>query len=205
LPGQTEVVTKTVVVQQSDLIGQAIQKIQPSIVQIFEKGKPLTAFLALGAVIDAKGMILTDASVLQERHQYVIVLQDGKELTATTGIASGGTITLTPDASQGNEIPSFTPVSPAQVSELSLGQTVVALGQSSSYVIAPGVITQIISPTSDKEARAFVHTTVDLSNMVAGSPLVTTEGALVGILYQGGQDGLFRSLFLQAGAGSQTS
>jgi hypothetical protein len=63
VPGQTEVVTKTVVVQQSDLIGQAIQKIQPSIVQIFEKGKPLTAFLALGAVIDAKGMILTDASV----------------------------------------------------------------------------------------------------------------------------------------------
>lgn len=196
IPGEKEVITKTVVVQESDLIAQSVETIRPSIVKIYEQSRSGSTFVALGVVADEKGTVYSDPSGVKNRTQYLVVLNDGKQLTFTSGTAQGGLVTLMPDESQGNEIPSFTPVKRTDFSKLALGETVVALGLNQSYIVAPGVITQITSPSSGQEVRGFVNTTVDMDNLVFGSPLITNNGELVGMLYSS-QPGVFRSVFAQ--------
>lgn len=197
LPGEKEVVTQTVVVQESDLIAQAIAAIRPSVVRIYQGEPADQTFLAFGVVLDEEGTVLTDATAVKEKKQYTVVLDDGVVFEATSATASGGFVSLTPN--EAPERAQFIPVTQAAFSELVLGQTIVALGNSSgSYTVAPGIISEIVSPSAEEGSRGFVRTTITSNNIVAGSPLVTTEGKIVGIAHPT-ETGLFRG-FSAAGA-----
>src|ERR1700690_30511 len=62
--GQTAASTvtteKTVVINQSDAISQAVQKATPSVVRLYASSDP-TQFIALGTVLNSTGMIVTDS------------------------------------------------------------------------------------------------------------------------------------------------
>lgn len=197
IPGTKEVVTQTVVVQESDLIAKAVSSLRPSVVRIYQDGRSDDDFIALGIIIDAQGTILTDANTVKEKKQYTVALDDGTQFNATAGIASGGLVPLIPALAQGDVIPTFSPATQTVFANLVLGQTVVALGGSGElFSIAPGVIAEIESPTPDKEDRGFVRTTITSGSIIAGSPLVTTKGEVIGIAYPT-ETGVFRAIVSQ--------
>lgn len=200
LPGEKEVITQTVVVQESDLIAQAIAAVRPSVVRIYQNGSSDPVFLAYGIIVDAQGTILTDATTVKEKKRYAVTLNDGTQVAVNAGAASGGFVSLTPDFEPGATVPVFSPATQASFSNLTLGQTVVALGNSNgSFSVSPGIISEIVLPASNTDTRGFVRTTVTSNNIVSGSPLMTVEGALVGVSYQT-ETGLFRGLLPQATA-----
>ncbi|GMU74405.1 MAG: hypothetical protein AMXMBFR44_6020 [Candidatus Campbellbacteria bacterium] len=190
LPGEKEVVTQTVVVQESDLIAQAIVAIRPSIVRIYQGERSDKTFLAFGVILDEKGTVLADATVVKEKKPYVVVLDDGIEFEAIADDAVNGVVLLTPNNAP--ERATFIPAAQEAFSELALGQTVVALGNSNgSYTVSPGIISEIVSPSAEEGSRGFVRTTITSNNIASGSPLVTVEGKIVGIAYPV-ETGLFR-------------
>jgi hypothetical protein len=197
--GGKEIVTQTVVVQESELIAKAIATIRPSVVRVYQDDRNGRTFLAFGIVTDTQGTILTDASVVKEKRRYVVVVDGGTELNVTAGSTSNDLIALSIDATQKNNIPSFTPAQQAVFDNLVLGQTVVALGGSSAYTVAPGVITEITNAASDARGRGSVRTTISSSTAIPGSPLVTSNGEIIGTPVLG-DPGLFRALISQAGS-----
>src|SRR3989338_6887788 len=59
---------KTVIVRESEQISKAVEKISPSMVRIYASGAEDAAFLGLGIVMDASGMIIADSVSLDARN-----------------------------------------------------------------------------------------------------------------------------------------
>ncbi len=197
IPGTKEVVTQTVVVQESDLIARAISSLRPSVARIYQENRSENLFIAFGIVIDAQGTVLTDANTVKEKKSYIVALDDGTQFSAKAGAASEGLVSLTPDFEQGAAVSGFSPATQTVFANLVLGQTVVALGGSGElFSIAPGVIAEINGPAPDKGGRGFVRTTITSGSIIAGSPLVTTKGEVVGIAYPA-ETGMFRAIVSQ--------
>lgn len=199
VPGEKQVVTQTVVVQESDLIARAIASLRPSVVRIYQKDRFDDAFIAMGVIVDAQGTILTDANTVKEKKQYSVALDDGTQFSVTAGTASEGLVSLTPVLAQEAATPTFVPATQTVFANLVLGQTVVALGGSGElFSIAPGVIAEIDGPAPDEGGRGFVRTTITSESIFAGSPLVTTKGEVIGIAYPA-EIGMFRAIVPQTG------
>lgn len=196
LPGEKEVITQTVVVQESDLIAQAVAAMRPSLVRIYVVERSEKTFLAFGVVVDANGTVVADALGVPEKKEYNVTTDDGTEVVMKAGEASGGVVQLTPESGQ-SVSGVFTPVKQAVIADLKLGQTVVALGSSgTSLSVSPGIISEVQVP-NEAGIRASVRTTITSNNIVSGSPLMTTKGEVIGISPLT-ETGLFRSLSVSA-------
>ena len=64
VPGQAAAVvtTKTVIVKESDLISQAVEKVAPSVVRLYAGTSTESTFLGFGVVINEAGTIIGDVS-----------------------------------------------------------------------------------------------------------------------------------------------
>ena len=173
----------TVVVKESDLIVQAVEKMTPSLVQIYsDSNEP--AFLGLGVIIDESGTIITDSAILGEAAQVAVVLSDGSRTSASlvSRDAKAGTATLKAAATTGDgKALDFTPAVLA-VGKPPLGQTIVVLSGKSIPRIADGLVTALI-PQADG-GESVIDTNVSADFVMEGSPLVNTDGGLVGISTQ---------------------
>ncbi len=184
LPGEKQIITETVVVQESDLIADAITTIRPSMVRIHDGD----TFLGFGVFADAQGKVFADSAALREKRTYTVTREDGTQFEATASSASSGFGVLMPSAPLAT---AAKPITQANASALSLGQTVVALGGSAtSYAVAPGIISEFLGG-SENAGRVFVRTTVTSNALVAGSPLMTMTGEFIGLAYPT-EAGLFR-------------
>jgi hypothetical protein len=180
LPGEKEIITQTVVVQESDLIAQAVATMRPSLVRVYKTERSEKTFIAFGVVVDTKGTVVADALGVPGKKEYTVTTDEGNEVVMEAGEAFGGVVLLTPKNDQ-NIVGSFTPVRQVELSELKLGQTVVALGSSgTSLTVSPGIISEIQMP-NDAVARGSIRTTITSNNIVIGSPLMTTKGEVIGI------------------------
>ena len=176
----------TVVVKESDLIVQAVEKMTPSLVKIYsDSTEPV--FLGLGIVIDESGTIVTDATILGQLGQGAtigIMLSDGSRTSASlvSRDTKAGTATLKAAAmiADGKAL-DFTPAVLA-VGKPPLGQTIVVLSGKSIPRIADGLVTALI-PQADG-GESVIDTNVSADFVMEGSPLVNTDGGLVGISTQ---------------------
>jgi len=171
---------KTIVVKESELIAKAVEKVRPSLVHIYASSSEPT-FLGLGIVVDADGGVVSDSSAIGESKNIVVALADGTRLSATlisrdpkNGIANLRAATTTEDG----KTVQFTPAT-LSVGNLTLGQTVVVLSGKTISRITDGLVTALI-PRDEGEV-AVVDTNVSVDFVMDGSPLIDTEGGILGV------------------------
>lgn len=196
VPGAKEVVTNTVVVQESELIAKSVEMIRPSVVRVYEIKRPKNVFIAFGFVTDESGTIVSSTASFAQKKTYVAVRDDGVSFKMIAQSVTGGMTTFTPDTTQEGGVPTgFKPISRIASTNIKLGQTVIALSGSESYTVSPGVVTNISLPEADNPTGiSMIRTTIDTVGMAVGTPLVTNKGEFVGVIYPT-ESGLFRSLF----------
>src|SRR3990167_1515774 len=73
---------KTVVIKESDLISQAVEKVSPSVVRIYTDATESPTFLGLGIVLDKQGTVVTDTSALGDSADATLALSDGSRVRA---------------------------------------------------------------------------------------------------------------------------
>jgi hypothetical protein len=196
LPSEKEIITNTVVVQESELIAKAIEMIRPSVVRLYEIGRTKNTFVAFGVVTDEAGTIMSSTASFVQKKTYLAVRDDGVSVKIIASPTVAGIVTFTPDTVQEGGVPTgFKPISRASINDIKLGQTVIALSGNESYTVSPGVVTNISLPGQDNPTgTGMIKTTIDTTGMALGTPLVTNKGEFVGIVYPT-ESGLFRPLF----------
>ena len=188
--GQTATVNtvteKTIIVKESDLIAQAVTKVNASIVRLYTLGKDAEGndadvFLGLGIVFKDDGTILTDKAALPVGVIYV-ARADGKRATATvvsnddvTGLAllQGATSTETGEP-LGWSAAKVVGAAPT------LGKAVVSVSGKNSTRIGDGIVTAL-SAEKGEGATHIVETNIPVGAIVFGSPLINSDGELEGL------------------------
>ena len=186
VPNQTAaaVVTqeKTVVVKESELVSQAVTRATPSVVHLYSSDSLAPVFLGLGVVVEASGTIAIDASELGESADVVIELSSGSHVHAFVVVRdSANSLAYLAPATTTIEgkTPAWTPISIASKNPV-LGQSVVALAGKTIARVAEGIITSIVPPSSPSDSQ-IIDTDISGSSIMAGSPLIDTNGGLLGI------------------------
>lgn len=171
---------KTIVVKESDLIAEAVKEMSASLVSVHASSSQLV-FLGLGVVLDETGSIMTDSSILEETGTLVVTFSDGSRALATiasrdrdTGTAILQPATTTPDGQKLD----FTPAT-LSADVPALGQTIVVLSGKSIPRIVDGLVTALVPQGEGKDP--VIDTNVSADFVVAGSPLVDTEGNFLGV------------------------
>lgn len=183
LAAATAVTTeKTVIVKESDLISQALLRVNPSIVRLFTTSTDTPAFLALGVVVDASGTIVSDADMFGEGDVAVAELASGARVRvsltsqdATSAVAYFDSATSTIEGKS----PVWNPMAISGVHP-ALGTTVISLAGKSATRVGAGIVTTLIASLSE-EGPQVIDTDVEVDAILAGSPLITTEGTLLGL------------------------
>jgi len=210
VPGQAAAVVtteKTVVVKESDLIVEAVGKMTPSLVRLYASASDQT-FLGLGVIIDEGGGIVTDASILGSASKVAVALSSGEQVVASvsskqadTGLALLLMATTTPEDATGGPAPAV-----ISASGTSLGQTIVILSGRTIPRIADGIVTALIP--RGEGARTVVDTNVSADFIMPGSPLVDTQGNVIGVsthVSRASSQGAFMPISFLGGSGEEAS
>jgi S1-C subfamily serine protease len=178
---------KTVVIKQSDEIASAVAKASPSVVRLYSSDG--TTFLGMGVVLDSAGTIVTDAGAVGGASDVSVLRGDGTTADAnvTTRDTSDGIVLL----SAATSTQSASAASTAATSTLawtpiamppapgSLGETVVLLAGETTPSVDNGLVSSL--PPASAGMPALVKTNISGDNVLYGSPLIDTDGNLVGI------------------------
>ncbi len=171
---------KTVVINESELISKAVQRAEPSIVRLFSGSGEEAVFLGLGIVLDENGTVATDASALGDSAEARVVLHDGLSVRqfVRKRDEKAGLAYLSP-ATSTSPAPRWVAVSIAS-DHVVLGQSVVALSGKSATRIGDGLILALVSGPASTSPQ-IIETSVGREAILPGSPLINTQGVLVGI------------------------
>lgn len=168
-------IEKTVVVNESDLIAQAVKTIDPSVVRLYSADDSHT-FLGLGIVIDASGTVAVDGASLAGATDVSVEAQGGSVAAAVvTRDNSSGLFYLSPATS------TTIVWTPALINKTSaqLGDMVIAISGKNSPRIAQGLVTAI--DPGDSGSPAIIETNVDASSILPGTALIDTQGNVIGV------------------------
>ncbi len=181
VPGQTAatVVTqeKTVVVKESDLVAQAVAKTSPSIVRLYSSDSGV--FIGLGLVLGASGRVVSDTGALRDAADASVALADGTRSRAfvTSRDTKNGLAFLQAATSTDGKPVAWAPATLAAANPV-LGESVVVMAGKTADRIADGIITALV-PRSG--AGDLLETNIPEGVPMMGSPLINTDGAVVGI------------------------
>lgn len=189
---------KIVTTQESDRVADAVAKSVPVAVHIFARGRDtygaeVELFLGIGVVASSDGLIFADASMMADGVEVSLRRSDGIRVPGrvvardtAAGIARIQAATSTEVDNNGTKETKAIGWTPAVFvnSKAQLGETVIALGGQSSLKIANGIVTAL--PTGSEGVGAhLIETSIPLDSYAPGSPLVTTNGEVLGIATAG--------------------
>ncbi len=150
--GQKEVITKTVVVNEGDLVAKSIEKNTSVLVRIFENTQS-GAFLGLGVIATQDGIVATDSTLVSTDSTYRLMINSGEFFDANViRHTPENSIALLKivlpetssedetDSVSNNIVTTFTPALFSNVTNLKLGQTVVALSGEEYTNVTVGII-----------------------------------------------------------------
>ncbi len=165
---------KTVIVSETDLISQAVQKVSPAVVRIYDNKEENPSFYAIGVVLDNKGSVVTDSAAITGS-DYTVALSDGTRVRMFVHgrDKQSGFAFLQPATTTGNATPAWKPAAIAS-GKVVLGGTVVSIAGKTVARIYPGVVT---ATPDDK----VVDTNIPSDSILAGSPIINTDGSIVGV------------------------
>ena len=166
---------KTVIVKETELISQAVEKASASVVRLYTTEEKDPKLLGLGVVIDSGGGIVSDVEALGEVTEVEVTLKDGSRVRATVSTKKdeSGFVFLQATSTSGKTNIEWRPAGISS-DRVVLGQTVVALAGKSITRIASGIVTAVPS-----EGR--IDTDILSTTILFGTPLINTNGDVVGI------------------------
>ncbi|HEV3244988.1 MAG TPA: trypsin-like peptidase domain-containing protein [Candidatus Paceibacterota bacterium] len=171
---------KTIIVNEADLIAQAVKGIAPSVVKIYSADTDQPQFLGLGVVTNASGTVAADIGALGDRPDATVVLQGGTKVRSfvTSRDPSSGLLYLTP----GTSTPQVAwTAAPRAVSDPVLGAVVVSIFGQSNAQIAQGIVTELIPADESTKIPEAIVTSIDPSFIQDGSVIIDTNGNVVGV------------------------
>src|SRR5580693_4042053 len=71
---------KTVIVNESDLVAEAVKQITPSVVRVYSDDSNYPQFLGLGVVVDASGTVAADIGALGDHSDVTVQTQTGTDV-----------------------------------------------------------------------------------------------------------------------------
>jgi hypothetical protein len=171
---------KTVIVNESDLIAQAVKLVSPSIVRVYTSDPQAAEFLGMGIVVDASGTVAADIGALGNHPDASIELQNGTSVHSlvTSRDTSTGLLYLTPSTSTAPKASVWTPATLAS-SDAQLGESIVTLSGQKVSEIAQGLVTLLLP--ADDSGPEIIDTDIPDSSIMPGSALINTNGDIVGV------------------------
>lgn len=200
VPQETQTATviteeRTVVVRESELIAQAVDRVSPSIVRVhgIDEDDEMDDFISRGAIV-APGTIVTALGEMQVGDEYYIVFSDKKvvlgSIVSVDGVNALAMLSYTESDESEIAPAAFVTTSPK------LGQTVVALTGEDKVKVASGLVTGFIDGSVQEDAEGekttgdqLFETNIAQSAIVRGSIIINTDGAVIG-LAQGASSGV---------------
>ena len=131
-----------------------------------------------GVIIDAKGIILTNAHVVKDAHEIVARLPDGRQLKAVDyGVEPD--VDLAVVKIEGEDLPV---AAVGDSDELEIGQWVLAIGNpfGLEQTVTAGIISAV-RKGAGAEREDFIQTDAAINPGNSGGPLVDLRGRVVGI------------------------
>ncbi len=172
---------KTIIVKESDMVSQAVTRVSPSVVRLYSSDdNPL--FLGLGIVVDASGVIVSDTESAAGLYSVVAELTNGSRVRAfvtsrdaASAVAYFESATTTLDGK---------PIvwNPVVISGTrpNLGALVVMLAGRATTRIGSGLVTAFLA-SGGQDTPQVIDTDIPSAQILAGSPLITTDGTLIGM------------------------
>jgi Do/DeqQ family serine protease len=150
----------------------------------FFEGRPQRSeqtSLGSGAIVDARGTILTNAHVIQRGSRIRVTLVDGREFDATlVGADADSDLAVLHIKATG--LPTITL---GTASDLMIGETVIAIGNpfGLSHTVTTGVVSAIGRSLRSEERTFsdFIQTDAAINPGNSGGPLLNIKGELIGI------------------------
>jgi S1-C subfamily serine protease len=195
VPQETQTATvitkeRTVVVKESELIAQAVDRASPSFVSIYGITKDGEAgdFIARG-VIAAPDLVITTVNSSDKNAEFLVKLSDGSVILGKTvavdAVNSIAILKFKVDKEKAPKPSAFV------TSQPSLGQTIVSLTGIDRVKIANGIVTGFISSesadvdpknsTKTKIPEQTFETNINVNALVKGSIVINTDGAVIGM------------------------
>lgn len=208
VPGEPTVKTVVkevpVVVTEEELVVKVINDSQAAVVQVMDNSG---GSLGSGFVVSDDGLVMTDAhllTTLSEGQSYKIGWRTGERSTARLIKFSvpadlavlridAGDLTALKDkllaAAAGASASTTVPVwksLPLQMSDVSAGQTVIALGSPDTgpLNVSVGIVSAINQTASTTEAQVIKTNAANAYNL--GGPVLNTKGKVVGLSHEAG-------------------
>jgi len=188
VPQETQTATvitkeRTVIVKESELIAQAVDRAAPSIGEVYSlASEEKTAEFLSRAVVAAPGVAFAIITGAKKDDKYTIYLSNGTTTQATvTALGAKGVTALSFTESTTN------PITPAAfvTTAPKLGQTVIALTGTTKIKVASGIVTGFSTTESVKEGETapaqLFETSMSVDSLVAGSSITNTDGAILGL------------------------
>jgi len=173
---------KTVVVKDDDLAASSIATTRKGIIRIVGKGSD--TLVARGIILTKSGVALTDKASLVNvaATSFEAILPSGERVPLTVR-ASAATTTpfVTLDLALGSTTGKIIPVTMANVSKLSLGQSVIRIGGNGADTVGVGVVASLPTP---RTAEENVLVQASISSVTPGSVLTTLFGEVIGLITQ---------------------
>lgn len=176
---------KTVVVRESELISEAVEKAIPAIARLYASNSDTPIFLGLAIALDASGSMASDSGSLGERGDAIVELGDGSRVRAfvtsrdmDSSVAFFQSATTTMDGKT-----AVFKSATIGVGNARLGQTVIALGGKTRTRISDGIVTAIVPQTAPGSSTLppIIETNIPGDDIISGSVLINTDGEVIGV------------------------
>lgn len=179
----------TVVIKETDLITDSIDRNAKSLVRIFSKsgGSGIgEALVGLGFIVSSGGLLVTDSTLIVEGASYFVITNSGERYNTVIQDIGGGNPTALLRIIRGDENVSFIPITFAQdISVLKLGQTVISLSGSERTNVAIGIVSSLDTHSEGDGGAVTVidtiQTDLNAQQLLYGSPLVDIFGEVIGV------------------------
>ncbi len=217
----TTVKETTVVVRESDMIMESINKNTKNLVRLYEVSdtpniensastSPESSvnsevnFAGLGVVISEDGLVVTPTGLLTKSEEYEARFYDGRKFNIQkTNVGSDG-LTLVKILKK-NPNQKFSRANIVKPSTLNIGKKVITLSGEESRSVAVGIISRFSYeevPVANKEGVSeeketaqteqgfeekisLIHTDINSSEVLPGSPLITIFNKVAGVVLKG--------------------
>lgn len=173
-PSEKEIVT--VVVKEEDLTIDAVEKNSKSIMRIYEKAGDLKNFVALGIIASTNGEVVTDTNKISKSNDYIGVYAGGEyPLKITFKDSEKMFAVLAPEQ---KDLKDFAVANFADSGNMKLGQSVISLSGASENTVSTGIITNL---AKEADVLKKIVTSVNSSNVLAGSVILNLKGEVAGV------------------------
>lgn len=185
VPAEGEKTIETVIIKEEDLVADAISQNIKSLVAIrASTDAGAGQVIGTGFLVSKDGVVITDATFVADQTQYYV---------ASSGVAYEARVVaqdprgfailkVAPTKNDQGDFKSFGFSVLGDSKALTVGQTVVAPSSldGESLAVAKGTISRIVADP------ATIELAWSLGRASAGSPLLDTDGAVVGVIVAGG-------------------